>query len=221
MRILTFAALCLLAFGSLQTKAQQAPTQTDKDKEYRKKVSEIEEKNKKIAENNQKIQESIIAGEKAFSEKNYQLAIQKFDEGYNLDPDYPGTAPVLLRNKAIVLRTLGVEKYNNAINKKQNPAPEANEYFLDSVNALIKAKNILDNAPAPDSDLLKQDMESSKYNTVKELAESYRLLVLTDKTKINEAVGALENYINIEQDLLRKQQAQEKLKKLKTQFNLH
>lgn len=228
MRFFTFAVLCVLAFGCLTAQAQQASsaTQTTEDqenaeREYRKKLAEVNEKNKKITENNEKITQALAEGAKAYDNKDYKLAVEKFDEAFMLDPDYWGSAPVLLNNKAVALRMIGIEKYNNAIKSKLNPAFEANKYFLDAVSALKSAQKILDEAEIPNNEPSKMLFEKNRYISVKELAECYKLLVLTDKTRIYEAIEAFENYIKIENDELLKQKAQENLKKLKSKFKIN
>lgn len=228
MRFITFAAFCLLAFGCVQTKAQQTPpsAQTKEDKEnaeseYQKKLAEVTEKNKKISETNEKIMQALSAGAKAYDNKDYKLAIEKFDEGFILDPDFWGTAPVLLNNKALALRMIGTKKYNNALKSNLNPAFEANQYFLDAVSSLKIAARILDEAEIPINETSRLLFEKNRYISVKELAECYKLLVLTDKTRIYEAIEAFENYIKIENDELLKQKAREDLKKLKAQFKIN
>lgn len=110
--------LILMAICIVSTTAQQDSTPktdaADKEKaqlEYQKKLAETEARNKQIIENNLKVQMALSDGIIAFNAKNYNLAIEKFDEAIKLDPDYWGTAPVLLTNKAMVLRTIGVNKY--------------------------------------------------------------------------------------------------------------
>lgn len=226
MRFFTFAVFCLLAFGCLPAQAQQAPpaqTKEDKEKaerEYQKKLAEVTEKNKKIAETNEKISQALVEGAKAYNNKDYQLAVEKFDEGFILDPDYWGTAPVLLNNKAQALKMIGVEKYNNALRSNLNPAFEANQYFLDAVTALKNAAKILDEAEIPNNEASESLVEKTLYISFKELAECYKLFVLTDKTRIYEAIEAFENYIKIENDELLKQKAQADLKSFKSKFKI-
>lgn len=217
--------MCLFLIGCLPLAAQQngspAPTPnaplTDKAQiEYEKKIAEIQEKNRQIAENNDRIQKFLFEGQQAFAAKNYELALAKFDEAINLDPDFWGTAPVLLTNKAIVLRILGVEKYNAAAKKYWNPAGESHSYFYDAVQALKRAMKIYDENPPPTGEQEKISYEKSRFKTLAELAECYKLLVLTDKTKTFEAVEAFENYIKVETDAAKKEKAERELRKLKS-----
>jgi tetratricopeptide (TPR) repeat protein len=215
-------AIFLTAICTISTIAQQnstpktEPEETDKAQiEYQKKLAEIEARNKQIIENNQQVQNALNDGIIAFKAKNYNLAIEKFDEAIKLDPGYWGTAPVLLTNKAMVLRTVGVNKYNEAAINKQDVSGEANQYFTDAVKSLSTALQIFSNTPIAEADLDRESFEKFKFNTLKELTECYRLLALTDKTKINEAVRAFENYIEAETDNLKKDKAIVELKKLR------
>jgi len=227
MRFFVFTAFFILAFGCLQIQAQQtSPSAQPKEnrenaeREYQKKLAEVTEKNKKITETNEKISQALSEGIAAYQNKDYKLAVEKFDEGFILDPDFWGTAPVLLNNKAMVLRMIGIEKYNKALESKLNPSFEANQYFLDAVSALKDAKKILDEAEVPDNEASKLLFEKNRYISVKELAQCYILLVLTDKTRIYEAISAVENYIKIENDEILKQKAQKELKNLKSKFKI-
>lgn len=203
-------------------KAQQNPTPAtdseDKDKaqiEYQRQLAEVEARNKQITENNLKIQTVLNEGIAAFNAKNYNLAIEKFDEGLNLDPVYWGTAPVLLTNKAAVLRTIGVNRHKEAAQNNLNAMSESSRYFTDAVKTLHLALQIFTDTPVSEAYLNKDSFEKYKFNTLKELAECYRLLVITDKTRINEAIKAYENYIEAETDNIKKDRAINDLKKLR------
>ncbi len=215
-------------FICLEVSAQQNPptpeAQTggeNAQQEYRKKLAEVTEKNKKIAETNEKINQALSEGVRAYNNKDYKLAVEKFDEGFILDPDYWGTASVLLNNKAMALRMIGSEKYNNALKSNLNPALESNQYFLDAVSALKDSQKILDEAEIPTDEKLKATFEQNRFIAVKESVECYKLLVLTDKTRIYEAIQAFENYIRIEKDENLKQKAQDSLKELKSKFKIN
>ncbi|RMG02125.1 MAG: hypothetical protein D6735_10740, partial [Acidobacteria bacterium] len=100
---------------SLQRALPPTPTQpglTEEQKkqlaEEEKKRQEIEAKNKKIEETNAIIRKALQEGIDALNAKNYDLAITKFDEGINADPEYAGSAPVLLNNKAVALNNRAI-----------------------------------------------------------------------------------------------------------------
>ena len=203
----------------------QAPDSTTRDEkaleENRRTAAEVEEKNRQIAENNLKIKQALMDGARAYEEKNYRLALEKFDEGFNLNPVFWGTAPVMLNNKAMALIQLGAENYNNALRAKQDPKPGASRFFHDAITFLKLSQEILRNAPPPADEADKAQMEITRYTSIKELAQGYRLLVLTDETKVYEAIEALENYIKIEKDPLLREKAQNHLQNIKSRFKIN
>ncbi|MCV4732206.1 hypothetical protein OFB80_30405, partial [Escherichia coli] len=76
--------------------------------EYEKKVKEIQEKNAKIQQKTAIIEAALKDGNAAFQAKNWDAAIAKYDEGIAADPDFAGSAPVLMNNKGAALRERAV-----------------------------------------------------------------------------------------------------------------
>jgi hypothetical protein len=227
MNKLILSLILAFSFTCFEVEAQQAPQPSELktgdekiEEEYRRKVAEVEEKNKRIEENNQKIKQALTDGVRAFDEKNYRLAVEKFDEGFSFAPVFWGTAPVLLNNKGTALMHLGAEAYNDALKTKQNRRLEANRFFLDAILAFKDSQKILENTALPEDEAGKTLIEETRYESAKQLAECFRLLVLTDETRIYEAIEAFENYLKIEKDELLKERAQEKLKKLKAKYKI-
>jgi tetratricopeptide (TPR) repeat protein len=210
-----FVVLILaLNFAGFELKAQSRSTSPEK-------VAQTEEKNKQIAENNRKIRQALTEGVKAYDEKNYRLALEKFDQAYNLNPDFWGTAPVMLNNKAMALIQLGAENYNNALKAKKDPKPDSKGFFLEAIGFLKLSQEILETAPPAEDEAEKWQIESTRYVSTKELAQAYRLLALTDETRAREAIEALENYIRIEPDASLKATAQNRLQELKSRFKIN
>lgn len=222
-KILLIAALGL-SIG-LDARAQSAspfpePARDEKSREeYRRKVAEVEEKNRRIAETNRKVKQALADGAKAYEEKNYRLALEKFDEGYNLNPVYWGTAPVMLNNKAMALIQLGVENYNEAVKtKRDSKLLESNRFFLDAIGYLKLSREILISAPSNEDEAGRAQIELTRYVCAKELAQAFRLLVLTDETRIREAIEAFADYLRLETDPLLKEQAEKHLRNLKSKL---
>src|SRR5215207_5360690 len=90
-------ALNLTCFRAVKAQSSAPIPEPARDEKVwegdRRKIAEVDEKNKRIAENNRRIRQALNEGARAYNEKNYRLALEKFDEGYNLDPDFWGTAP--------------------------------------------------------------------------------------------------------------------------------
>ena len=83
--------------------------------EYDKQVADITAKNTKVQQNDAVIKKVLEEGNKAFNDKNYDLAIAKYDDGINAEPDFAGSAPVLLNNKSAALLTRARANYNQAV----------------------------------------------------------------------------------------------------------
>lgn len=228
MNKLFLVLILALNFTCFELKAQspspspEPPTGDEiSSEEDRRKVAEAAEKKKQIAENNRKIRQALDEGVKAYDAKNYRLALEKFDEGYNLNPDFWGTAPVMLNNKAMSLIQLGAENYNNALKTSKDPKPESKRFFLDAIGFLKLSQEILQTAPPPDDEAGKWQIESTRYVSTKELAQAYRLLALTDETRAREAIEAFENYIKIEPDASLKANAEKRLGELKSRLKMN
>jgi|DewCreStandDraft_5_1066085.scaffolds.fasta_scaffold00225_25 tetratricopeptide (TPR) repeat protein len=198
---------------SLQKALPPTPTQpslTEEQKkqlaEEEKKRQEIEAKNKKIEETNALIRKALQEGIDALNAKNYDLAIAKFDEGINADPEYAGSAPVLLNNKAVALNNRAIAKYNS-ISKERNQAVRAEALaavkndLLNAATSAERAFQILSNATASSPELQK-NYDRQKYLALSNRLEAYSLLFITksDDTKVNEAIKALADYELVETD---------------------
>ena len=64
--------------------------------ELAKKNAQITESNKKAEDVNKVVNGAVQTGSAAFKALNYDLAISEFDKGVEADPDFAGSAPVLL-----------------------------------------------------------------------------------------------------------------------------
>ena len=215
-KILTEDEVRAALAGSGTANTQQAPPQESEEAkkakaENEKQVAEVTAKNKKIEGATAIITAALKDGTTAFEAKNYDLAIAKFDEGFNADPDYAGTAPVLLNNKALALRLRGFDAYKQSTTDAANKASlmeKAKNDFSASADASQKALDIL-KAAAPDA-ALQKSYDANKYNALANLTENYRLMILTkaDQTKTKEANIAFVEYIAAEPDAAKKSKAQ-------------
>ena len=118
-----------------------------KQEELEKKIAETKAKNERIKNANAIIDKSIKEGTAAFEAKNYDLAITKFNEGYEVTEDYIGSAPVFLNNVAISHRLRAVDNFNASV--KSSDAAEKSELkkkaasdFQESLAAYAKALTI-------------------------------------------------------------------------------
>jgi len=169
----------------------------------------IEEANAKAAELNTKLPEILKAGNDAFTAKKYDEAITHYDQGLALDP----TQAVFHRNKAIVLRARGVEKFNAAAKAKDVPGKEAaKEDFKNSAESMEKAlaaqrdhaaKNAGAAAPATGG------QPNEELGFLFDRSESYRVALQTGASVNTEAaVKAFEEYLAVETDPAKKMRGQ-------------
>ncbi|HSP62744.1 MAG TPA: carboxypeptidase regulatory-like domain-containing protein [Pyrinomonadaceae bacterium] len=181
-----------------------------KREEMIKKNKELEESNKKNENINKVVGEAFKAGNAALAAKNYDEALKQYDTGLAADPEQPA----LLTNKALALKARGVDKYNAAIQTKDEAArtsglESAKADFKAAADAVNKAADLLKKVPAAtDPEELKQQTVN-KYVTMSARAEAMRLFVTkADSTQADAGIAAFEDYIAVETDPAKKSKAQ-------------
>jgi len=188
--------------------------QKKQQEEYNKKVAEVTEKNKKIEASTQIINAAVKEGGVAYDSKNYDLAIAKFDEGYKADPDFAGTAPVMLNNKALALIGRGSDSYNKSVKATDDASKaalkqSAKNDFIEVLTATDKALEILKAATSTEPNVQK-NYETNKFLALTNRKNAYRLLAQTglDREKGKEALVAFQEYLAVETDPAKKSKAQ-------------
>ncbi len=183
--------------------------QKKQQEEQTKQLAKYEAEKKKVDNINEVITRSLSEGSKAFNEKNYDLAVAKYEEGINADPDFEGSAPVLLNNKAVALINRSIEKYNAAL--KGDPSGKAaalesvKKDLTDAVAASSKSLQILKAATSTDAKAQKAyGIEKSRayQNSISGYSRMFSMNV--DNTKGQEALTALEEYSTLETDVAQK-----------------
>jgi len=182
--------------------------------EYEAQVKAVNAKNEKIKQNTEIIQASLKEGNDAFNAKNYDLAIAKYDQGINAEPDFIGSAPVLNNNKGASLKSRAVDTFNQSVRladaaAKADGLARVKKDLTDAVAAYSKSHTILKNAqPAEISG--QANYNSTLYTALAGLTDSYRLLVVTksDTSKAAEAKVAYTDYFAVETDAAKKLKAQ-------------
>lgn len=181
--------------------------------ELAKKNAEIEQANKKIEDSNKVIGDAFNNGNKALMAKNYDEAIKQYDTGLAADADHPG-APSLLTNKSAALRSRAVDKYNAAIQSKDDAArtaglDSAKEDFKASAEAANKAVELINKQPAPTEPEMQKQHTLNKYFALSARAEAMRFFVTkVDPTKSDDGITAFQEYMAVETDPVKKQKAQ-------------
>lgn len=195
--------------GGFSDDQKQAKAQYDKWR------AERESMNEKIKENNAQASQLLEEGNIAYADKNYDLAIAKYEEGYNVNPEFVGSAPVFLNNKAAALKNRAVDNFNDAIRTKDtakiNKAKvKVGKDLSDAIDAAGKAYNLLAKAsPADISD--QANHEKNKFNATDYARDAARIMVqadLVDAEKVGVIKILLVEYIKMQSDKVKKGKAQ-------------
>lgn len=198
--------------------SQKAPQMTAEEKkaqaEYEKQVADVTAKNEKTKNVNALVQKSLSDGNAAYKEKNYDLAIGKFDEGINADPDFAGTAPVLLNYKSIVLKDRGYSSYSQGLKapdeaSKKSMLESAKKDWNTALDSLAKGLTIIKTATPADA-AERKGYDTVRMSLLKNQIEVHRLMNKSgvDRSKSAEAKTAYEEYLTVETDAAAKAEAE-------------
>jgi tetratricopeptide (TPR) repeat protein len=199
--------------GSSSASGGESAADRAKREEMEKKNAEVIEANKKIENANQVIGDSFRGGNTALTAKNYDEAIRLYDTGIAADADHPGV-PSLLTNKSVALRMRGVDRFNAAVQSKDEAAKTsgieaAKADFKASAESASAAVDKLKKLPTPTDPAELKQYETNKYFALTARAESMRLFTTkVDQTKADVATVAYQEYIAAEPDAAKKTKAQ-------------
>lgn len=175
--------------------------------EYEAKVKEIEAKNAKANKVNEVVGRAIKEGNDAFTAKNYDLAIAKYDEGIQVDPDYVGSAPIFYNNRGAALMARAINTYNTAIkatdtSQKVAGLGSTKKDLSDAATGYLKSWNVMKNAPAAEiAD--RNNYDAAKLSSLKGSRDIFRMAVRTeqvDEATIEAAKILIPEYLAVEQD---------------------
>ena len=181
--------------------------------EYDKQVADITAKNTKVQQNDAVIKKVLEEGNKAFNDKNYDLAIAKYDDGINAEPDFAGSAPVLLNNKTAALLTRARANYNQAVKgdatAKAAGISGVKKDLEDAVTASDRSLKILSTATSTDA-AIQKGYDANKLQALANRKEAYWLMAKTgvERTKGKETLSAFEEYVALEPDAKKKSDSQ-------------
>jgi len=194
-------------------KVELTAEQKKQKEEYDKQVAEITAKNSRTQQNDTLIRKVLEEGNKAYDSKNYDVAIAKYDEGINAEPDYAGSAPVLLNNKAAALLVRSRLSYNQSVKgdaaAKTAAMASVKKDLEDAVKASDRSLTILKSATAPDATVQKS-YDANKFQALASRKEAYWLMAKTgaDRAKGKETLVAFEEYLMVETDAKKKSDSQ-------------
>ncbi|HEY8563395.1 MAG TPA: tetratricopeptide repeat protein [Pyrinomonadaceae bacterium] len=204
------AALANVGSGNTQS-AELTAEQKKQQAEYEKKLADTKANNEKIQNQNAVIQKSLEEGNNAYNSKNYDVAIVKYEEGYQASPEFIGSAPVFLNNKGAALKQRAVDVYNaNSKNPDANARVAAMAKVQQDLGAAADAYSkswaLLKNAPA--AEIKDQNVKMQALNGAR---DAFRIMALTrqvDTTKTEAAKTLIADYVTLETDQAKKTEAQ-------------
>jgi hypothetical protein len=177
------------------------PEQIKAQEEQKKKYDEAVAKNSKIENVNKVIDASVKEGNTAFQAKDYNTAITKYTEGINADPEYLGSAPILMNNRAVALRQRGIDHYNN-YNKTKDAAEQqaAKADFQASYDSAKASLALTAKASSADPEITNK-LPQYKTDASSAAREALRLLAKTklDTTRMDELATLYQDVITAEQ----------------------
>ena len=208
-------AVAVSAGGTTNGGGGGGGSEADKAKaaEMAKKNAEVTAENEKIKNSNQVVSDAFKNGNAALMAKKYDEAIAQYDTGINADPEHPG-APSLLTNKSSALRSRAVDKYNAAIQSKDDAAKtagleSAKADFKAAAEAANRAVELLNKLPAATDPEAQKQATANKYFALSSRAEAMRLFVTkVDATQADAGATAFQEYMAVETDPVKKSKAQ-------------
>ena len=219
----------------LATVASGGTATTEPSADEKKSAEDLERKRKELEVQKAKAEESFAVasrllkeGNEAYSGKNYDLAITKFEEGYQSNPEFLGSAPGFLNNKGIALGVRAVDSYNKGVKAAGDKQTRDTNYakavadFDEGIDAFHTSWTILSKASEADKAanssyagnrslalsgaktllgyaVQTERVNSEKLDKVRELLEEYAKAEL-DKMKQAEAITILANYYRMTGD---------------------
>ncbi|MGH9905023.1 MAG: tetratricopeptide repeat protein [Pyrinomonadaceae bacterium] len=198
--------------GAASAGASSSESASDKAKreELIRKNEEIAARNKKIEESNAIVGRTFNAGNEALKAKNYDEALKQYEAGLAADPD----VPALFTQKAIALKARGVDRYNAAINSKDDAAKAsgfdaAKKDFAAAAAVSKKSVDLLKARTVPTDPQELASYQGNMHAALATRAETMRLFVTkVDQSQVEAGEAAYQEYIASETDATKKAQAE-------------
>jgi tetratricopeptide (TPR) repeat protein len=203
-----------VASGAQGTAPVATEDQKKQQAEYEAKVKEVASKNEKVQKANEIIAQMLKEGNEAFTAKNYDVAIAKYEQGIAADPNFVGTAPILSNNRGIVLLERAKETYNKAI-RSTDPNEiiagklKARQDLTTAADGYVKTWQLLKTAPAEDVPD-KAAYEAAKLGTLRGARDIFLVAAKTeqvDPATIEAAKVLIPEYTAAESDATKKAEA--------------
>lgn len=175
--------------------------------ELEKRRAEYEAEKARVERSTAIITAVLKEGSDAFNDKNYDLAIVKFEEGYEASGDFVGSAPVLLNNKGKSLMMRAIDAFNASVtttdmNQRTELRSKARDDFDAALGDFAKSWKIISTAnPADIND--KTIFEKSKADALEGGVKIIRYMLQTEMIapmKAEEAKSIVTGFVGFEKD---------------------
>ncbi len=181
---------------------------------YEKKLAAATANNEKIIEKTKRIQVALEAGNNAFNSGNYDLAVVKYDEGIQADPDFVGSAPVLYNNKGTAIKKRAVDNYNTEVRSsdeavKSNSKEKATKELARALDAFSKSFEILKKSGGTEVD--KENHKKNILNALDGARDVVRIMAqleVADPALVESAKTMTYGFLEAESDKTKKAAAQ-------------
>jgi tetratricopeptide (TPR) repeat protein len=205
--------------GTQKTETPQKPQTTAEQKkareDYEKEVAAVNAKNERNKNTDAIIKKVLDEGNQAYEANNYDLAISKYEEGYKASPDFLGSAPTLLNNKALALLARAKILHNENIKVTDMTQKNANKAkirqdFANAVDAYNTAFLLMKNS-AGSPEVTPQRIAETKLQTLRGAQSALQYMVLTeavDGEKTELAKTLTQEYMSVETDAAKKVKSQ-------------
>ena len=174
--------------------------------ELEKKNAQIMAANKKAEDANKVVNEALKAGAAAFKAQNYDLAITEFDRGVAADPDYVGSAPVLLNYKGNAYQKRALATYNASITGDAAAKAAAQDKIkadiTSSLEAFKRALEIIDKGAATANANEQTIAASTKTSVLGNMLDTYgySARIAPDPANLAASGAVLDQYVAAETD---------------------
>ena len=202
--------------GGSETAANTAPTESAADRAKREEaLKKYEAEKSRVTNINEVMNRAIKAGDAALVAKNYDQAIQSYDEGLNADPEQV----VFYSRKSTALRSRGVDHFNASIKAtdaamKTSELESAKKDFQASAETANKGAELAKKEAPASEPSAQAGQTARKLEVFANRAESMRLYTRVDPTQAEAAGTAYQEYVAIEPDPAKKAKAEKDLAQL-------
>ncbi len=163
--------------GEVKESAEQKKARED----YEKKKAEVDARNSRVQNADKIITAAQKDGIEALKAKNYDLAISKFDEGIQADPDYIEAVAIFRNLKSEAFRSRGFEKHVKWVSSHEDALRAGAKE--DIHNAFDTAKTNLEailKAPASTDPKEADNMTKNKYNALANLSAALYMMSVNE-----------------------------------------